>query len=149
MSQPINAIYDPSYFEKYENSSNGLWWSSSSRLAVDEYSISYTSEILELDLSKKRTVNYITFDILRKPIDIKIEYDAIGLEDLAQYPISERWVEVVPLKDMPFDDSVDYDAQARNPWKNCEFYFTVFYVESGGFDIYRNSCRCWQGGYWR
>lgn len=121
MSQPINAIYDESYFKKYENRSNGLWWSSASRVAVDN---SQNAEILEIDLSKKRTINYVSFDILKKPIDIKIEYDAIGLEDLSKYSTENRWVEVVPHPTMPFDNSVDYEAQSRNQWKNCEFYFT-------------------------
>lgn len=119
----INGIYDEAYFKKYKNRSNGLWWSSANRSA-EGYGAG-VSEILELDLSRNRTVNYLSFDVLKKPIDIKIEYDAIGLSDLSQYPDERRWVEVSPLsEDMPYDDSVDYNTDV-NPWKNCEFYFTA------------------------
>jgi len=122
MNVKFNTIYNQEYFKNFENRTSGLWWSSASRKPLESNLGQPTEEVLEIDLNRKRSINYISFEILKKPVNIKIEYDAIGLDDLESYPFENRWVEVTPAMDMQFDEYVNYEANL-NPWKQCEFYF--------------------------
>jgi hypothetical protein len=121
----INTIYDISYFDA-ENNEYGVadakkWWSSKHRFAVENGT--ETSEYVEIDLTKRRSVNYISFDIIRKPIDIEIQYDSVDLESIDQYSLTPRWKPVSRIGEEAFDASVSYLTDFVNPWQHCEFYF--------------------------
>lgn len=118
----INGIYDINYFNaegnEYKTVGGGLWWSSRNET-------SDSSEYLEINLGKRRSINYISFDVIKKPIDIEIQYDSIDLENIDQYSdgFGSRWRSVKPAPDQLFDYSVSYETGSLNPWKHCEFYF--------------------------
>lgn len=119
----INGIYDIEYFDaennEYSNTDSNIWWSSSNDFAN-------TSEFVEIDLGRRRGFNYISFDILRKPIDIEIQYDQIDLANIGSYSnyTDERWRPVKKINGELFTSNVFYEADITNPWKHCEFYFT-------------------------
>lgn len=121
----INGIYDISYFDaennEYQIETPKIWWSSKHRFAVEDGRS--TSEFLELDLGKRRSINYLSFDIIRKPIDVEIQYDAIDMESLDQYSSTPRWRSVKPINNEAFDSSLSYISDFVNPWQHCEFYF--------------------------
>lgn len=117
----INGIYDVSYFasenNEYPTSDDKIWWSSKARYAP-------STEYVEIDLSKRRSINYISFDAIQKPVDIEIQYDSIDLDNLDDYSNDPRWRTVKRLDGSVFDSSIDYVSNQSNPWKHCEFYFT-------------------------
>lgn len=121
----INNIYDQSYFDaknnEYASYYNKLWWSSKHRFALEDGE--QTSEFIEIDLTKRRTLNYISFDIVQKPISIEIQYDSIDLDSLNQYSETPRWRTVKRIDGELFDSFVSYQSDFTNPWKHCEFYF--------------------------
>jgi hypothetical protein len=105
------------------------WWSSRQRFAtVDpgdpvkqlalEKGGQSTSEYLEIDLGRVREVNYLNFQIMKAPIDIHIEYDPVSSDDG-----THQWVRVAATEDMPFDDAIHFDPDARNAWFHAQFYF--------------------------
>lgn len=129
----VNSIYPIPYFSlpgvdeiKYPDT---FWWSSKARFAaVDVSGANYlsvanggsrTSEILEIDLGRTRAINYINLDVLRAPIDIKIEYDALSTPARAAV-----WVPVQKIDGLPFDSSSHFDANIRSAWLNADFHFT-------------------------
>ncbi|MEM3097430.1 MAG: hypothetical protein QXU32_01745 [Nitrososphaerales archaeon] len=129
----INSLYPIEYFNLSGTDQAPFpdvwWWASRQRFASifgedEEYwpfneGGSLTTEILELDLGRVREVNYINFDVIRAPIDIKVEYDA-----LSSIGGPRVWTEVKPIEDMLFDNSIFYDVNSRNGWFNAEMYFT-------------------------
>lgn len=121
----INGIYDISYFDssgnEYNNNRTQLWWSSKNRYSLE--SGSSTSEYIEIDLTKRRLLNYISFDVMQKPIDIEIQYDCVDLTDIDQYSHVPRWKSVQMIENTLFDSSISYQSDYTNPWKHCEFYF--------------------------
>lgn len=128
-----NGIYPRSAFSTtnsdYSNIEKRLWWASKSRTALElgeEDGPVQTSEFIEVDLGKRRIFNYLSVDVVQKPMDIEIQYDAIDLDDVDDYatPFDGRWKTVIRLGEENFDSSVTYQANKRNPWKHCEFYFT-------------------------
>lgn len=130
----INGIYPLEYFQlkgvdpiAFPNES---WWASAERYArVDPNNGGYfmsperggvpSTEYQEIDLGRVREVNLLTFDIAKMPFDITVEYDA-----LSSTIEGHKWVPVTRLTDMPFDNAVNYEANARNAWKASRFYFT-------------------------
>ena len=129
----VNSIYPINYFSlpgvDHINYPDNFWWSSKLRFAsVDATGFNYqaannggtrTSEILEIDLGRVREINYINFDVLRAPVDIRIEYDAISAPDR-----NAVWLPVSPIEGKPFDATVVFDANNRTSWLNAEFNFT-------------------------
>ncbi|MEM3008427.1 MAG: hypothetical protein QXY15_10300, partial [Candidatus Nitrosotenuis sp.] len=127
----INSLYPIEYFNLSGTDQAPFpdvwWWASRQRFASifgedEEYwpfneGGSLTTEILELDLGRVREVNYINFDVIRAPIDIKVEYDA-----LSSIGGPRVWTEVKPIEDMLFDNSIFYDVNSRNGWFNAEMY---------------------------
>lgn len=106
---------------------DSFWWSSKQRFASVDSSGNYapatnggarTSEILEIDLGRVREFNYINFDVIRAPIDITIEYDAVSVPD--REPV---WLPVTRIGDLPFDTSISFDANNRTSWLNGEYNF--------------------------
>jgi len=125
ISGQVNGVYDISYFEsvnnEYSNSKSQLWWSSKDRYSLE--SGATTSEYIEIDLTKRRLLNYMSFDVIQKPIDIEIQYDSVDLTNIDEYSNVPRWKSVQRLGDELFDSSVSYQSDYTNPWKHCEFYF--------------------------
>jgi hypothetical protein len=129
----VNSIYPVSYFSlpgvdeiQYPDT---FWWSSKIRFAAldftgtDYQSVAdggaRTSEILEIDLGRIREINYINMDVLRAPIDIRIEYDIISSPDR-----DSVWVPISPTANLPYDDRITFDAGIRTSWFNGEYNFT-------------------------
>lgn len=129
----INGVYPVSYFTlpgidqiQYPDT---FWWSSTSRFAsVDETGSNYlaadkggalTSEILEIDLGRIREINFLNFDVLRAPINISVQYDAISTPDRQAV-----WLPVKAQEGLLHDDYISYDASNRTAWQNAEFNFT-------------------------
>lgn len=130
----VNGVYPPNYFDlnlvdKIEYP-NKFWWASKHRYATvdpedptkfldfDEGG-DITSEILEIDLGRVRQINYLNFDIVRMPINVTVQYDAYSGESG-----THQWQSVTPHAHMPFDRTIYYDAKAKNPLFNADFYFT-------------------------
>lgn len=129
----INGIYPESYFNLIPQSDfpSALlsFWMSKNRYAEynpanDQYQSILqgghrSSEVLELDLGRTRQINYLTMGVLKVPVDMRIEYDALSAGDGTHV-----WKAVAPLESMPFDRRAFFSADARNQWQNCEYYFT-------------------------
>jgi hypothetical protein len=128
----VNSMYPLGYFtlpntDRIQYPAQ-YWWSSLQRypsvdpdhpwnyLATDKGG-SLTSEYLEIDFGRVREINYMNFQVIRVPVDIRIEYDAVSPTDG-----SHEWTAVTRVKDMPFDDAVHYQANSKNAWLNAEFY---------------------------
>jgi hypothetical protein len=129
MSMAVNSYYPKDYFNLPGVDSiahpNELWWSSQERGSIVDGAA--TTECLEIDFGRVREINYLTFDIVKKPIDIQIFYDATSFDDG-----SHTWIEVKPLPDSAlaaFDRRVDFDG-STNPWLHAQFYFTGILDES-------------------
>lgn len=75
------------------------------------------SEYLEVDLGEVRAVNYIYFEITRKPCDIEIDYDLLDLNP------SRLWEPITVDSDTRTSLRVGYDG-AINPWNTIEVFFT-------------------------
>lgn len=129
----VNSIYPVNYFTlpgvdqiQYPDT---FWWSSKARFAaVDLDNTNYlavtdgglrTAEYLEIDLGRIREINFLNFDVLRAPIDIRVEYDAISTPDRQAI-----WLPVEKYDNLPFDDYVTYDANNRTAWQNVEYNFS-------------------------
>ena len=130
----INGVYPTEYFDLVNVDKiqypNQYWWSSKHRFAEydpaspDDYLAiidggSQSVEMLEIDLGRVRQLNYMNMDVVKSPIEITVEYDAVSSVDG-----EHSWVEVTPLETMPFDRRLFYDASAKNAWINASFYFT-------------------------
>lgn len=131
-SSLVNGIYPLDYFTlsgvKQVAQPNAFWWSSAERYAsIDEFGNhqsaanggTATSETLEIDLGRIREVNYINFDILRAPIDIAIEFDALSTPD--RTPI---WKPTQQKGELPYEDATNFSPDNRNAWHNVEFNLT-------------------------
>jgi hypothetical protein len=104
-----------------------LWWSSAERPAIDSVT-GLTSEILEIDFGRKRSVNYLSFDVTYKPVDITVEYDEWSFSDST---LERKWKAVKPINDergtqaAPFDNAIFYvDGANVNPWFHAQFFFS-------------------------
>lgn len=128
----VNSIYPLEYFSlsgvNQIKQPDNFWWSSKQRYASIDSSGSYlsganggtaTSEILEIDLGRIREINYFNFDLLRAPIDITIEFDAISSPNR-----TPTWRPVQQIPDLPFEDGTRFEPDNRNAWHNLEFHFT-------------------------
>lgn len=78
--------------------------------------ISGGAEVLSIDLGSVQAINYLIMEITRKPVDIEIQYDAVGLGT----PV---WKTVAPNPSARFDDTHAYTAE-QSPWIQAEFNFT-------------------------
>lgn len=117
----INNYYPTSYWDLLGvvqiHPRQELWWASRERTAFEDGLP--TSEYLELDYGRLRSLNFMNFNILQKPIDITIEYDVWSFESGIK-----NWQPVTKIVNERFDDRVNYSPNSVNPWKNCQFYFT-------------------------
>lgn len=121
----INDIYPEVYWNlpniDESQDSYELWWSSAERSGAN------TAEFLEIDLGRRRVINYLSFDVTKKPVDITVEYDSWSFSDPA---LGQRWIPVTPLREFPgmdgtkFDSAVIYSEGANiNPWEHAQFFF--------------------------
>lgn len=132
----VNDIYPVDYFDlpniKTQDSPSELWWASRERYSV-ESGLS-TTEYVEIDLGRRRQINYLSFDIMKKPIDVTIEYDSTSFDDK-----SHTWIPVTPLSErgpehpgraydtsIAYDDRIDFEAVSPNAWRHAQFYFCDF-----------------------
>lgn len=107
----INGIYPTEYLGltgipsvKYKDEQ---FWASQEALSGSEW--------VEIDLGQAQSVNFVAFEVSKKPINIDI-----GIEILDQVGTKE-YVEVTPLDDYP--SSVSYEAESENPWLYGEYHF--------------------------
>lgn len=75
------------------------------------------AEILEIDLGAPQAVNFISFEITRKPVDIEVDYDLLD-----QSP-ARAFVPVVPEYGFPPSNALFYDASNANPWEELVLHF--------------------------
>lgn len=80
------------------------------------------AEYLEIDLGSTKAVNFIVFEALKLPIDIKIEYDVSGIEDSTGIQKSYQVVTPDPL--YPTNNSLNYDPSTINRWELLPYIFT-------------------------
>jgi len=130
----VNNIYPISYFTlpgvdqpEYPDT---FWWASNDRYAATEPDgVSYlaindggfaTSEILEIDLGRIREINFVNFDIIRAPIDVRIEYDEISTPEREAI-----WLPVTRLPGLNFDNRTTFDSSNRTAWQNMELNFST------------------------
>jgi len=132
----VNAVYPIEYFTlpgvdevQYPDK---FWWASKQRFAAlfpgsdgsvytpPDQGGQYTKEVLEIDLGRIREVNYVNMDVLRVPVDVTIEYDAISAPDR-----TSLWTPVAPVEGQPFDDRVFFDAGNRAAWLNADYVFAT------------------------
>lgn len=110
--QLINGIYPTSYTTlpgvpriRYKEEQ---FWASRERTQGTEY--------IELDLGSAQAVNFLTFEVSRKPLMIRIEIDTLD-----QGP-RRNFVPVIRSNDY-FTESILYSPQDPNPWTIAEFNF--------------------------
>lgn len=75
-------------------------------------------DFLELDLGYSQFVNFVAFEVSKKPVDIEIDYDLLDLSP------RRRWLGVVPEKGLQYPDSISYNPDERTPWFYVEYHFT-------------------------
>lgn len=80
---------------------NAQFWSSRERPEGDEY--------IELDLGQVKAVNYLTFEVSRKPITIEVDYDLLDQGG------ERHWEPAAELLTLPFSPI------EQNPWQTTEF----------------------------
>lgn len=104
----VNGIYPADYQAlpgapqiRYKNEQ---FWSSRERTTGEEY--------IELDLGEAHGVNYLIFEISRKPITITIEYDLLDQGG------NRRWQSACDPMVLPFSPI------EQNPWREVEFYLS-------------------------
>ncbi len=73
------------------------------------------TETLTIDLGQVQAVNYVRFEVGRKPISIAIEYDILD------QPNRQSYQPVVPITEN-FQSDVVYDSDP-NPWADRQFQF--------------------------
>lgn len=74
-------------------------------------------ELLEIDLGTPQAVNFISFEVTRKPLDISVAYDLLD-----QSP-ARNFASVVPEYGFPPNDAIYYEPSSTNPWEHFTFHF--------------------------
>jgi hypothetical protein len=110
----VNGIY-PSDYQTLPGApvikyATDQWWSSRERQSGDEY--------IELDLGDVRALNYLAFEISRKPVNISICYDILSLGG------EREWHPVVINGALSSPTAIFFSATEQNPWRQAEYYFT-------------------------
>jgi hypothetical protein len=106
----VNGIYPADYEEltgtpdlRYNNE---LFWASLERGEGIDY--------LEIDLGSVQAVNYLYFEVSRKPVDIKVAYDVLDLSPLRE------WRSVAYEQDVSSAHSISFNPTHQNPWERAE-----------------------------
>lgn len=110
-AQLINGIYPVQY-----GSLNGVpaitykeeqFWASLERTAGVEY--------VEIDLGSAQAVNFLSFEVSRKPLKITVDYDILDQRERRSFiPVTPTWA---------FNNYVGYVPQEQNPWFLAEYHF--------------------------
>jgi hypothetical protein len=106
----INGIYPIEYATLPgvpQPQATGLFWASLSRTSG--------SDFLEVDLGETQMVNFVAFETLRAPVNIKFAFD-----HLDQGP-RRRFAPVIPEPGINFPDSLSF--QPESGWTYLEFHF--------------------------
>jgi hypothetical protein len=106
----INGIYPTEYQSlpgiptiRYKDEQ---FWASLERETGDEY--------LEIDLGSVQAVNFLTFEVTRKPVTISVEYDLLDASP------ARSWKAVTPVT--PYSNEV-FPGEGGNPWHTVELAF--------------------------
>jgi hypothetical protein len=108
-SQLINGIYPASYLESPQvppiKYAEEQFWASRE--------VVVGSETVTLDLGSVQAVNFIAFEICRKPIDIGIQIDVLDQADSQEF-------ESVKITGVD-SSAITYSSENENPWFLAEF----------------------------
>lgn len=74
------------------------------------------SEFIEIDLGQAQAVNYISFEITKKPVDIEIGYDVLDMTP------ARKFAPVYPADDDDATVSLSYEPGAH-PWQEMTYHF--------------------------
>jgi hypothetical protein len=115
----IDGIYPSIYFNLknvLKKSTNDMFWASVPKIN-GEY------DYLEIDFGSTRAVNFISFEILKTPIGVTIEYDDLD------YPGSKNWQPVTPEtipgsdENYSFSSDFTYSVGNQSPWDYATYSF--------------------------
>jgi hypothetical protein len=109
--QYINGIY-PLEYQSLPNVSQikypgEQFWASLERDAGTDY--------IELNLGAPKPINYLSFEITRKPFDISVDYDVLGMGEARDFR---------PIDVDTGDLAISFDSKQQNPWQRIELRFT-------------------------
>lgn len=111
--QLFNGIYPSDYIDLpgvppvlYKDEQ---FWASEERTKGAEY--------LEIDLGRVCAVNFLAFEMTKKPVDIGIDYDILDLGP------EREFIPVHPSFDSEFNTSTTFEPNDQNPWNYLEFFF--------------------------
>lgn len=110
----VNGIYPTDYIKlpgvptiKYKDEQ---FWASTERIEG--------SEVIEVDLGSAQAVNFVTFDILSRPLDIELSFDLLEL------PPRRRYIPVIPLTSFPFTTATHFSPTDQTAWLPVEYHFS-------------------------
>jgi len=106
----IDGIYPFDYGVQMVNP-NTTFWSSRENTTGDE--------TLMIDFGSPQALNYIDFEIAKKPFGITIQYDTMD-----QGPPYLDWHNVTPNPTLTYDDSIGFTTDQQTLWYTAEFNFT-------------------------
>lgn len=75
------------------------------------------SETLLIDFGTQQAINYLDFEIAKKPFGISIQYDILDQEG------SMSWRDVTPNLTLTYDDIIGYTTDQQTLWYTAEFNF--------------------------
>lgn len=112
--QMINGIY-PTDYQNLEGVAPTTYpgdhfWASLERTEGDEY--------IELDLGTPQALNYVSFEVSRKGIQIDVDFDVL---DAAP---ARRFIPATPSNSRPAQTVISFSLQDQNPWVPIEINFT-------------------------
>lgn len=90
------------------------------------------SETLILDLGNAQAVNFLAFEVSRKPLDILVEYDTLDYDD-GTY----GWTAVTPEAFQPYPSSIGGAPSDQSPWQ----YTTLGFTDALGQQIFTRYIR--------
>jgi hypothetical protein len=109
----VNGIYPTDYISlpgiptiKYKDEQ---FWASRERIAG--------AEVIEVDLGVAQAINFITFEVLARPLDIEIAYDVLDLGTTRNFD------PVTPLTQQPFTTATHFSPTDQTTWLPLEYHF--------------------------
>lgn len=75
------------------------------------------TEYIEIDFGRPVALNFLSFEVCRKPISISIDYDTLD-----QSP-QRNFTSVTPTLSNNFPNSITFNGEDQNPWYEARFYF--------------------------
>jgi len=118
----IDGVYPIDYLNlqgvPQQNSGNIFWASVDRKSILDDKTVA--TDVLEIDLGSVKVVNFLMFETLALPVNIKIKYDAFDDPNGE----TKSYLNVTNEDNFPYEYSLHYDAQNHNPWDQLEYHFT-------------------------